>query len=228
MSPPTRPFSGAIFLQILHRALGDRPRYPFRPAVPATAAPGAGSHGPRAPEWHAGRAVNESKELAQWPGPWHPHWTARARPPGTVQIRTARGVPPFLFPPCSPLLFPPCSPPCSGGGTMKIRIRNMVTDLLKGYILFADGYPPCPGRPPDCPDARRARNPGALGTGAPGPSPARPPGSHHPAGGRRALQCRHRPGSADRPGMRRPLAGPACRRAAGGAPARGRPFRAPW
>jgi hypothetical protein len=44
--PPTRPVSRAIFLQILHRAFGDRPRYPCRSAVPATAAPGAGSHGP--------------------------------------------------------------------------------------------------------------------------------------------------------------------------------------
>ena len=43
---PTRPVSRAIFLQILHRAFGDRPRYPCRSAVPATAAPGAGSHGP--------------------------------------------------------------------------------------------------------------------------------------------------------------------------------------
>ena len=33
---------------------------------------------------HAGCSVNESKDLAQWPGPWHPHWTARARPSWTA------------------------------------------------------------------------------------------------------------------------------------------------
>jgi len=59
---------------------------------------------------------------------------------------------------------------------MNNRIRNMVTAIPKGCRLPPDGHPPCPGRPPDCPDRHRARHPGGLGSGASGPAPARPPG----------------------------------------------------
>ena len=45
-SPLARPVSRATFLVNPALVLGDRRRYPCRPAVPATAAPGAGSPGP--------------------------------------------------------------------------------------------------------------------------------------------------------------------------------------
>jgi hypothetical protein len=123
---------------------------------------------------------------------------------------------------------PPSTTPSTGGWTMNNRIRNMVTAFPKGCRLPPDGHPPCPRRPPECPDRRRARpHPGALGAGAPDPAASGPAGPHRPPGGCRARQCRHRPGPANRPGMRRPLPGPVCRRAAAGAPARGRPSRAP-
>ena len=57
----------------------------------------------RASGRHAGRAVNESKELAQWPDPWHPHWAAWARLPATTQTRTARGAHPLVHPSVHPL-----------------------------------------------------------------------------------------------------------------------------
>ena len=72
---------------------------------------------------HAGRAVNESKELAQLPGPWHPHWTARGRPPGDRADPDRPGSTPPLYIP----LYIPLYTPLHMGATMNNRIRNMVT-----------------------------------------------------------------------------------------------------
>jgi|GEM_PF-1386615 hypothetical protein len=102
-----------------HSAPQPRPRPRRERGAPARALGG-----------HAGRAVNESTELAQLPGPWHPHWAARARPPGTAQTRTARRVHPVVH-------------PLVHGGfmgwfigiTMKNRTRNMVTAFPKGCKL---------------------------------------------------------------------------------------------
>jgi hypothetical protein len=84
-----------------NRASGARgsPTVPMPLRSPGHGRAGSGEPGLELSGGTPGRAVNESKELAHFPGPWHPHWAARERPPGDHADLDRQGSVPPVVPP---------------------------------------------------------------------------------------------------------------------------------